>query len=323
MIINPSKEQLKSLKGIIYYIKNKVTEQYYIGQTKHSFFDRYGFLWHRGITNKYLKRSIKKYGFENFEIAIIIHNISTKQELNKLEDEWVIFYNAYAPMGFNLCPCGNNLEKRFSKKLSEQRSISNSRIHKFINIKTGELIEVRNLSKWAEKHGYSPEPFYKLTDCGSIAYNTYVGINFKFKNSKDFYLLRYRKNLNPPFIVYKNKTKYEFNSIEDFSKENNIGYIYYFLDLLDGKRKSYKGFTLKDTSVMYCTQKYFNFALLGPKNKLYFFRDTRDFCLQTNLPKNRIEKVLLGKAYHYKGYRLPFTVPTPNQARTLSRLLWS
>ena len=62
--MNPTKEQLNKLKGIIYAIVNKVNGKVYIGQTTRSFYNRYGdsYRWWNSTSNDYLKKSASKHG---------------------------------------------------------------------------------------------------------------------------------------------------------------------------------------------------------------------------------------------------------------------
>lgn len=73
------------MKCCIYFIINKITEEYYVGQTtnfsrrKNEHFSKLAKNIH---PNKKLQNSYNKYGKENFEITKINFDI-TKEELNE------------------------------------------------------------------------------------------------------------------------------------------------------------------------------------------------------------------------------------------------
>ena len=96
--------------GYIYRITNTKTNQHYIGQTidinrrrrKHFRTLRDG-----QHDNPKLQASWNKYGEENFEFEFWEFEISYKEELNKLECQYIDKYNGLSE-GFNLVPGGGN-----------------------------------------------------------------------------------------------------------------------------------------------------------------------------------------------------------------------
>ena len=82
----------KNRYGVIYLIRNKVNNKLYFGQTVQSFNQRY-----KGnilnTHNNHLRRSIEKYGIENFEIDEEFDIAYSKEELDKLEDMYIKLYN--------------------------------------------------------------------------------------------------------------------------------------------------------------------------------------------------------------------------------------
>lgn len=131
-----SKEELKTLKGIIYIIKNKINWKRYIGQTTNHFYRRYsaknGKWWKSRDINKYLKKSIKKYGHKNFEVEIILYN----QNLESL-NYWETFYIDYfksnnSKYGYNLTTGGENYKLNDEERLKiSKRSMTS--LDEFIN----------------------------------------------------------------------------------------------------------------------------------------------------------------------------------------------
>jgi hypothetical protein len=101
----------REVYGIIYKIKNIINNKVYIGQTirKNGFKDRYK---HKGEGiervyntlegskkygepyNKHLYFSIKKYGFDSFDVIEEFDYAYSKEELNKKEMYWIKHYNA-------------------------------------------------------------------------------------------------------------------------------------------------------------------------------------------------------------------------------------
>jgi len=81
--------------GIIYLIRNKTNNKIYIGQTIQSggFDARYKHNLENETHNEHLKRSIHKYGIENFEINKEFDIAYSQEELNKLEDMYIKIYN--------------------------------------------------------------------------------------------------------------------------------------------------------------------------------------------------------------------------------------
>lgn len=79
--------------GYIYKIRNLIDNKIYIGQTIYDFKHRY----HNNIEhythNLHIKRAIRKYGIENFEIDGEFDVAYSKIELDKLEDLYVKIYN--------------------------------------------------------------------------------------------------------------------------------------------------------------------------------------------------------------------------------------
>ena len=80
--------------GIIYLIRNLITNQIYIGQTieKGGFDRRYRNNLENYTHNNHLKYSIKKYGIKNFEIIKEFDVAYSKDELDKLEDMYIKIY---------------------------------------------------------------------------------------------------------------------------------------------------------------------------------------------------------------------------------------
>lgn len=95
----------------IYKFENLINHKCYIGQTS-NLEDRYkkhmyniNDLSHQEI----LYKAFRKYGVENFSYEILEKfDIYSLEQLNKLEQEYIIKYNALIPNGYNMVPGGSN-----------------------------------------------------------------------------------------------------------------------------------------------------------------------------------------------------------------------
>ena len=102
----------KEYYGIIYKIENKITHEIYIGQTTHprGFNGRYDFKGNgiervykhllgneaRGERhNQHLRRSIKKFGFDIFEVTEVFDTAETLEELNEKESYYINLFDSY------------------------------------------------------------------------------------------------------------------------------------------------------------------------------------------------------------------------------------
>ena len=103
---NPTKYDYKlgtPIYGIIYYVHNRITDRYYVGQTTRSFDLRYpeGFLkQHIKLGNKLLQKDLELYGEESFEFNKIFKVASNQYELDKIEAYFIDKLEAYTK-GYN------------------------------------------------------------------------------------------------------------------------------------------------------------------------------------------------------------------------------
>ena len=93
--------------GVIYKNTNINNNKCYIGQTTVGFDRRYSGNLYKNTKNSYLKRSIEKYGIENFEIIKIFDVAFSRNELNIKEMYWIDYYNSnVSDSGYNLTEGG-------------------------------------------------------------------------------------------------------------------------------------------------------------------------------------------------------------------------
>ena len=86
--------------GYIYYIKNLITNKYYVGQTINDLKERWRNHRKKNSNCVYLKNAFKKYGFDNFEFKLIC--ICFDDDLNKFEIDYIKHFNSLVPDGYNL-----------------------------------------------------------------------------------------------------------------------------------------------------------------------------------------------------------------------------
>lgn len=81
--------------GVIYMIRNTINNKIYFGQTiqKDGFDSRYAGDLYKNTHNTHLKRSIEKYGIENFEISKEFDIAYSKEELDSIEEMYIKMYN--------------------------------------------------------------------------------------------------------------------------------------------------------------------------------------------------------------------------------------
>jgi len=156
IINNPTIDQLRALKGIVYLIQNEINKKCYVGQTEKTFKERYSLKnWKRNIQNKYLREDIKIFGEDNFSLAILEHGIFDAEELNKLEEFWAIKFNSYCPGGYNVSPCGKNSKRLLSKEYLENMSNRKSLPFKIKEYTTGIIYNGSNLKRFCKEKNLS------------------------------------------------------------------------------------------------------------------------------------------------------------------------
>lgn len=92
-------------KGTIYKIVNKVNNKIYIGQTTKTAEQRLER--HkkdaRGGSDMALHRAMRKHGENNFKTSVLVSNINTREELNMIEEQYILKYNSFnKDIGYNV-----------------------------------------------------------------------------------------------------------------------------------------------------------------------------------------------------------------------------
>lgn len=122
---------MKGVYGVIYCIRNKINNKIYIGQTtrKGGFDERYNNDIFKNTHNKHLKKSILKYGIENFEIDKEFDVAYSQDELNNLEYMYIKIYNSTnSNYGYNKKDggIGGNLSEETRQKIREANTGKNN-----------------------------------------------------------------------------------------------------------------------------------------------------------------------------------------------------
>ncbi|MCR6462283.1 NUMOD1 domain-containing DNA-binding protein [Bacillus paranthracis] len=119
--------------GLIYKIENHINNKVYIGQTIHTISRRYNGTSmetiYKNMHNVHLKKSMKKYGLDNFSIEVLVESDSI-DKLNEYEEYYINVYNSMEPdYGYNKRAGGENnkaseeLKQRFSEIQTELKGV--------------------------------------------------------------------------------------------------------------------------------------------------------------------------------------------------------
>jgi len=305
MIVNPTEEQLLTITWIVYRIRNKIDNKSYIGETYKTFRKRYGISWWKSSQNIFLKRAVQKYGLDNFEISILEYGLTSKRELRNAEAKYVEMYNTLSPNGYNFAVCGDDF-KVYDIEYYKERNKKFRKTFTFKNIFTGEIFVTDNLPQFCKDRNISRTALSSVLS-GRVL-NMKEGYCLVETLLEDIANKRYfgYREIKPPYILWKNGEKFEFNDIMAFRKEHNLKAITTFLDLLIGKRKYYCGFSLTpeiDPSSS-CNLIYVNIILQDKDGNIHSFKTTKDFAEKFNVPCSRLGDVIRGKRKSIFGMKV-------------------
>lgn len=150
----------RTVYGVIYLVINKINNKIYVGQTVGSFKDRYNGDISKYTHNEHLRRSIEKYGIDNFYIVEEYKVAYSQEELDYLEDWYITIYDTINPsMGYNKRGGGSNgrMSQETRKKMSESKKgkthseESKQKISESLKGKTHSEETKQKLSKSASK----------------------------------------------------------------------------------------------------------------------------------------------------------------------------
>ena len=233
----------------IYMHRNKINNKVYIGQTSRDMMERwkernYGY-------NDYFRKSINKYGSENFD-HIILHENLSRDEANEYEQFYISKYNSMnKDYGYNVMPGGHNTEftlENYTAFLEKTRITHNKKIVGR-NIKTLEFIYYNSITDAAKDIGI----------CVSAISNN---CNKRIKSAKG-YVWRFiedKDELTDDFVRNIHTVSEE---TRDKLKKANAGF--YPEDAIKAKSRAVKGTNIKTGEIVFfdtcsAAEKYFNIA---------------------------------------------------------------
>jgi len=110
------------MKGFLYKTECLINEKIYIGISVNQ--KNKGNYFGSGIA---LKSAIKKYGKDNFKKTILIDDINSLEELNRLEKEYIEKYDCFCPTGYNI-DLGGKGNGNHSKSTKDKISKTKTRV---------------------------------------------------------------------------------------------------------------------------------------------------------------------------------------------------
>ena len=203
--------------GIIYKIRNKINNKIYIGQTKHSFKERYKNNLRKNTHNIELKNDIEKYGIDNFEIDEFFDIAYSKEELDKLEQLYIKSYNLLdSRYGYNKTLDFKSIPIDYDNYINNDNLIYDIKENKIFN-SISELSKYCNIS--SNIIGYSLNNFY----------NPYVErIKYRWIYLKDLKIALdeyFKFNIDLDYVLYDSQQCKENNN-NKFQPVNKDAYKY-------------------------------------------------------------------------------------------------
>lgn len=156
---------MQQIFGYIYLIKNLINGKMYFGITENDFHERYGGNIAKHTHNKHLKRSIEKYGINNFEIIEQFDVAYNQEDLWDLEDMYMCIYNTLDPKyGYNKKRSGSKY-KGNGKHTEESKKKNSETIKKkyengYVNPRKGKTHTDEAKRKNSEAHKGEKHPMY-------------------------------------------------------------------------------------------------------------------------------------------------------------------
>ena len=141
----------KQIFGYVYLVKNLVNGKMYFGITENDFDTRYDGNIAKYTHNEHLRRSIEKYGIENFEINKEFDVAYNEDDLYDLEDMYICIYNTLdGRYGYN--------KKRSGSKHKGNGKLNTQTKKKISETKKGQPCSEEHKRKLSESHKGKPSP---------------------------------------------------------------------------------------------------------------------------------------------------------------------
>ena len=143
------------MKGIIYVAENTVNGKRYVGQTIRKF--EYRQAQHKKdseVCDYKFYRAIRKYGWDNFNWAVIVEGVESVESLNSLEQYWIKELDTFES-GYNSTTGGERyiVSAETKKKMSGSKKGSNHPNY-------GKHLSEETKKKMAESHKGEKNPNY-------------------------------------------------------------------------------------------------------------------------------------------------------------------
>lgn len=305
-IVNPTREQLMTLKGIVYLIRHRMSGKGYVGQSRRTFKDRYGLTtWWNKISNPYLRHAIAKYGPSEFEIIILEHSVMDKAELNEAEDKWAKRYDTYSPNGYNLMACGQEPTEVISSEHRFKTAHKHSKTFRIKEAATGVIHEYRNLAKFCRERGLArSHMWYVLREKGRV-YHGFCSVDTTENDIKARFFLSWNPDMKLPMSVWKDDTEYVVHDIAGFAKTHRLKKDL-VIKLLKGRSPSYRGFHLtREAPVVRQRLRKFEWVeLIDGNGQIVHIESLYRFCKERGLNEPPVYELANGVAETRYGYRL-------------------
>lgn len=305
-IVNPTKEQLKTLRSIIYLIRHKESEKCYVGQTRRSFRNRYGLTkWWNKVSSPYLKRAITKYGPESFEIIILEHSITDRALLNTAEERWARHYHAYHPTGYNLAPCGQEPIESVASEYRYRAGNKNARHFKIKEVSTGIIHEGVNFTKFCRERGlHRVHVWEAMKEKGRVA-NGFCAVETTDADIRSRLFLTLNPKIKLPTTLWKEGKNYFVHDIDKFVEEHDLKRPQ-LIDLLKNRVATYRGFSLYEiTPPKRIKHKKFEWIeLVDEGGNIIHIKSLYQFCQEKGLNPPHMYALANGHAVSRSGYRL-------------------
>lgn len=270
---------------LIYQIKNKKNGKSYVGATEGDFKFRYpGNRWWKHTHSNQLKYAVEKYGLESFEVIPLWEGEVLREELYRLEIEYIKQHNSMVPNGYNMTHGGKSSKESTTVKKFE------------IIDHTGQVFKGQNISKFCRKMKLSSSAMINMLNGLSKFSQGYalLGTDPKtIKNPSEIII----------FVEIKTKLVVEIPKNEIKNWANEVGLSSGDIRKLIGKRsnniKGWKLFNSVDSNV----NKYKNITLVSPDGELVVVKNIYSLAKETGVNRWGLNKLARGDLFSYKGWK--------------------